>query len=75
MPEIEPLKFTRPFDDSNVGTYGQHGFRKGHSVFRVPAASYMNYFVSTGVVLILKYWKSGTTTRRSKRMNAYDNCS
>lgn len=59
MPEIEALKFTLPVDDSNLRTYSPHGFQKGDTVFRVPAASYVNYFVTNNVVLIPKYWKAG----------------
>ena len=59
MPEIERLKFTLPVDDSNVRTYARHGFQKGDTIFRIPAASYINFFVSNNVVLIPKYWESG----------------
>ncbi len=35
------------------------GFQKGDTIFRVPAASYVNYFVSNNVVLIAKYGTVG----------------
>ena len=59
MPEIERLKFTLIVDDANLKTYSAHGFQKGDTIFRIPAASYVNYFVSNNVVLIPKYWKAG----------------
>jgi agmatine deiminase len=67
MPEIEALKFKLPVDDSNVGTYGRHGFQKGDTVFRMPAASYVNYFVSNDVVLIPKYWKNGMADSQKRK--------
>ena len=59
MPEAEQLKFTIPVDEKNLGTYQRHGFKIGDTIFRVPAASYANFFVSNNVVLIPKYWKEG----------------
>jgi agmatine deiminase len=59
MPQIEQLMFTLTVDDDNLRTYSRHGFKKGDTVYRVPAASYANYFVSNNVVLIPKYWKEG----------------
>ena len=59
MPEIEQLKFTITVDDENRRTYSRHGFKKGDTIYRVPAASYANFFVSNKVVLIPKYWKEG----------------
>jgi agmatine deiminase len=59
MPEIEQLKFTINVDDANLRTYSRHGFKIGDVIYRVPAASYANFFVSNKVVLIPKYWKEG----------------
>lgn len=59
MPEIEQLKFTITVDDTNLRTYSRNGFKKGDTVYRIPAASYANFFVSNKVVLIPKYWKDG----------------
>jgi len=59
MPEIEQLKFTLTVDDTNLRTYERNGFKKGDTIYRVPAASYANFFVSNRVVLIPKYWKEG----------------
>ncbi len=67
MPEIERLKFTLVVDDSNLRDYGRHGFEKGDTVFRVPAASYVNYFVSNNVVLIPKYWKEGMPESQKRK--------
>jgi agmatine deiminase len=59
MPEIEQLKFTITVDDSNLRIHARDGFKKGDTIYRVPAASYVNFFVSNKVVLIHKYWKEG----------------
>ena len=59
MPDAEQLKFTISVDDTNLGTYERNGFKKGDKIYRVPAASYANFFVSNHVVLIPKYWKEG----------------
>ncbi len=67
MPEIERLKFRLPVDDSNLREYSRHGFAKGDTVFRVPAASYVNYFVSNNVVLIPKYWKDGMPESQKRK--------
>lgn len=67
MPEIERLKFTLPVDETNVRTYSRHGFQQGDTVFRVPAASYINYFASNGVVLIPKYWKPGMPDSQQRK--------
>lgn len=59
MPEVEQLKFTITVDDTNLRVYERNGFKKGDTIYRVPAASYANFFVSNKVVLIPKYWKEG----------------
>lgn len=59
MPEVEQLKFTIVVDDTNLETYEKNGFKKGDTIYRVPAASYATFFVSNNVVLIPKYWKEG----------------
>jgi len=70
MPEIEQLKFTLPVDDTNLRTYSRHGFQKGDTIFRVPAASYVNFFVSNKVVLIPKYWKVGMPDSQKQKDEA-----
>lgn len=59
MPEIELLKFTLTVDSSSYKRLKLHGFNIGDTIFRLPAASYCNYFVSNNVVLVQKYWKPG----------------
>jgi agmatine deiminase len=40
-------------------SYLAAGFKKGDTVVDVPASSYMNFFVSNGVVLVPRYWRPG----------------
>lgn len=67
MPEAEQLKFTLTVDDTNLRTYQRNGFKKGDTVYRVPAASYANFFVSNKVVLIPKYWKEGMPESQKRK--------
>ncbi len=67
MPEAEQLKFTLTVDDTNLRTYARNGFKKGDTVYRVPAASYANFFVSNKVVLIPKYWKEGMPESQKRK--------
>jgi agmatine deiminase len=39
--------------------YTAAGFKPGDTVIDVPASSYMNFFVSNGVVLVPRYWRPG----------------
>jgi agmatine deiminase len=59
MPESEQLKFAIKVDETNLRTYQRNGFKNGDTIYRVPAASYANFFVSNNIVLIPKYWKVG----------------
>lgn len=59
MPEAETLKYVQVIDPSNQFEVKEWGFKPGDTIYRVPAASYMNYFVSNKVVLIPKYWMPG----------------
>ena len=43
------------------------GFGLGDTIHRVPAASYVNYFVSNDVLLIPKYWKPGMTESQKEK--------
>lgn len=67
MPEVEQLKFTLTVDDTNLRTYERNGFKKGDTIYRVPAASYANFFVSNKVVLIPKYWKEGMPESQKRK--------
>lgn len=67
MPEIEQLKNIQVLDRNAVQDVRQFGFTIGDTIFRIPAASYMNFFISNDVVLVPKYWKPGMTeTQRQK---------
>jgi agmatine deiminase len=59
MPEPETLKYTQVTDSSNLWEMRNWGFSTGDSIYRIPAASYMNFFVSNNVVLIPRYWVPG----------------
>ncbi len=67
MPESEQLKFTLTVDDSNLRTYERNGFKKGDTVYRIPASSYANFFISNKVVLISKYWKEGMPESQKRK--------
>jgi agmatine deiminase len=72
MPEIEQLKLVLPVNNSNYSAYKKFGFNTGDTVYRLPAASYCNFFVSNGIVLIPKYWKPGMTeTQKEKDEEVY----
>jgi agmatine deiminase len=43
------------------------GFKKGDTVIDVPASSYMNFFVSNGVVLVPRYWRPGMPAYQRER--------
>lgn len=59
MPEIELLKFTLTVQESQAERFKEFGLQKGDTIYRVPASSYCNFFISDKVVLISKYWKDG----------------
>jgi len=67
MPEIEQLKFSIPVTAGNFSEYKGFGFSVGDTVYRVPAASYCNFFVSNNTVLIPKYWKAGMTDTQKQK--------
>lgn len=59
MPEIEELKYIIVLDSVNVEEVKSFGFNIGDTIYRLPACSYMNYFVSNETVLLPKYWTPG----------------
>ena len=67
MPEIEQLKYTMAIEESDYKRFKDFGFKKGDSIYRIPAASYCNYFISNKVVLIQKYWKPGMTDTQKQK--------
>jgi agmatine deiminase len=67
VPDIEQLKFTQIVNSNNVSEFGQFGFGTGDTIYRVPAASYLNFFISNKVVLIPKYWNAGLTEKQKQK--------
>ncbi len=67
MPEVEQLKFTLTVTENQAKNFKEFGLGKGDTIYRVPAASYCNYFVSNKVVLIPKYWKPGMTETQKQK--------
>jgi agmatine deiminase len=67
MPEIEQLKFTSTVTENQARSFKEFGLEKGDTIYRVPAASYCNFFISNNVVLIPKYWKPGLTETQKQK--------
>jgi agmatine deiminase len=67
MPEIMPLIFTMQVDSNNYSQMQLHGFDVGDTIYRVPAASYCNFFISNEVVLTQKYWKPGMSESQRQK--------
>jgi agmatine deiminase len=67
MPEIEQLKYTYVIDSGSVNEFKEFGFKAGDTIYRVPASSYVNYFVSNKTVLIPKYWKEGMPESQKRK--------
>ncbi len=67
MPEIEELKYTMAIEESDYKKFNAFGFNIGDSIYRIPAASYCNYFISNNVVLIPKYWKPGMSDTQKQK--------
>ncbi|MCB0451859.1 MAG: agmatine deiminase family protein [Aequorivita sp.] len=67
MPEIEQLKYTYIIDNDTESEFKDFGFRAGDTIYRVPAASYVNYFISNNTVLIPKYWKEGMSASQKQK--------
>lgn len=67
MPEIEQLKFTLTASESDAKRFKDFGINKGDTIYRIPAASYCNFFISNKVVLIPKYWKPGMSASQKQK--------
>lgn len=67
MPEIEQLKFTLTASESESKRFKDFGINKGDTLYRIPAASYCNFFISNKVVLIPKYWKLGMSETQKQK--------
>ncbi|MBL7745758.1 MAG: agmatine deiminase family protein, partial [Chitinophagaceae bacterium] len=59
MPEVTPLLYSFYTENVDMPEMQKFGFKLGDTIHRVPAASYVNFFVSNKVVLMPKYWKPG----------------
>lgn len=67
MPESEQLKFTLTVSELQAKQLADFGFHAGDTLFRIPAASYGNFFISNQVVLIPKYWKKGMSESQKQK--------
>lgn len=67
MPESEQLKYSMALEDSDYERWKDFGFKKGDTIYRIPAASYCNYFISNNVVLIQKYWMPGMSETQKQK--------
>lgn len=67
MPAIELLKHTQVVNSNSIQEFGQFGFSEGDTIYRVPAASYLNFFISNDVVLVPKYWNAGLLESQRKK--------
>lgn len=70
MPEIEQLKYSYLIDSRTESEFKEFGFSAGDTIYRIPAASYMNYFVTNKKVLIPKYWQPGMTNSQKEKDEA-----
>ncbi len=67
VPEIEQMKFTIVLDSMDAKEVKTFGFNVGDTIFRLPACSYMNFFLSNKVVLMPKYWKHGMSESQKQK--------
>jgi agmatine deiminase len=67
MPEIEQLKYTIVLDSLSADEMKPFGFNVGDTIFRIPACSYENFFISNKVVLIPKYWLPGMSESQKQK--------
>lgn len=67
MPQIEQLKFTLTVQESQAKRFKEFGMQRGDTIYRVPAASYCNFFISNKVVLLAKYWKPGMSESQKQK--------
>jgi agmatine deiminase len=67
MPEVSPLLYSFYTESVDMPEMQKFGFKLGDTIHRVPAASYVNFFVSNKVVLIPKYWKPGVNLLQKQK--------
>lgn len=67
VPESEELKIPRIVSDRNESEFKEFGFSAGDTIYQVPAASYMNFFISNNTVLIPKYWLPGMSDKQKTK--------
>ncbi len=67
VPAIELLKHTQVVNSNSIQEFGQFGLSEGDTIYRVPAASYLNFFISNDVVLVPKYWNAGLLESQRKK--------
>ncbi len=67
MPEPVQLIYSFYIENVDLPNMAKFGFGLGDTIHRVPAASYVNYFVSNDVLLIPKYWKPGMTESQKEK--------
>lgn len=70
MPEVTPLLYSFYADSADMPEMRKFGFKMGDTLHRVPAASYVNYFVSNKVVLMPRYWKPGMNDLQRRKDEA-----
>jgi agmatine deiminase len=70
MPEVTPLLYSFYTEMEDMPEMQKFGFKLGDTLHRVPAASYVNFFVSNKVVLMPKYWKPGVNLLQKQKDEA-----
>jgi agmatine deiminase len=70
MPEVKPLLYSFYTENVDMPEMQKFGFKLGDTIHRVPAASYVNFFVSNKVVLMPKYWKPGMSPLQKQKDEA-----
>lgn len=69
MPEVNALVYPITIGKEDLQEMQNYGFKEGDTIYRVPASSYVNFFVSNRVVLIPKYWKPGMSDLQRRKDN------
>ena len=63
LPEVDPLRreytLTEEHYERGKSEFDAAGLKPGDTMYQVAAASYLNYLVTNGLVLIPKYWQEG----------------
>lgn len=67
MPDVAPLLSVLTLGAADMPEMQPFGYKPGDKIKRVPAASYVNYFVSNKVVLIPKYWNHGMNESQKQK--------